>query len=251
MNVSGTASVTTDAAVAIYGSDGAGSAQININGGSYDAGGTFLALTDGDGTIAFNNASVHADVLKVGALGANGVLNIGGASLSADTTLELYAPGSNGNLNFISNVTLGGNGAKILAANSVTIFNNVVVTVGGSNPADVYANNANYTGFGGNQTTSGTFAGAGANDPQPLSNAPPFGPSSPATVTTDSDVTARTKLPLHSPPLSRPAPTSLTGKRPARQSTSIARTSCFPCWMVPLPVLGGRLRFRLGRTGGV
>ena len=119
-------------------------------------------------------------MLKVGALGTNGVLNIGGGTLSADTTLKLYAPGSNGQLNFISNVTLGGNSAKILAANSVTIFDNVVVTIGGSNPADVYTGfngetpNANYTGSGGNGSTTGTFAGAGANDPQPIENAPPF-----------------------------------------------------------------------------
>jgi hypothetical protein len=43
--------------------------------------------------------------------------------------------------------------------------------------ADVYTNNANYTGFGGNGTTTGTFAGAGAHDPQPLASAPPFGPT--------------------------------------------------------------------------
>src|SRR5205807_9601063 len=133
MNVSGTATVTTDATVQILGSDGAAAAAINFNGGSYDAGGTFLAFIDGNGTITFNNASAHADVLKVGALGTNGVLNIGGGTLSADTTLELYASGSNGQLNFVSNVTLGGNGAKILAANSVKIFDSVVVTIGGSN----------------------------------------------------------------------------------------------------------------------
>src|SRR5439155_6042057 len=93
--------------------------------------------------------------------------------------------GSNGQLNFTSNVMLGGNSAKILAANSVTIFNNVTVTIGGPNAADVYTNNANYTGFGGNGTTTGTFAGAGANDPQPLSSAPPFGSTgASATVTT-------------------------------------------------------------------
>ena len=104
------------------------------------------------------NASAHADVLKAGVFGANGVLNMGGGMLSADTTLKLYAPGSNGQLNFVSNVTLGGNSAKILAANSVTIFNNVVVTIGGPNPVDVFTNNANYTGFGGNNSTTGTFA---------------------------------------------------------------------------------------------
>jgi hypothetical protein len=91
--------------------------------------------------------------------------------------LELYASGSNGQLNFVSNVTLGGNSVKILAANSITIFDNIVVTIGGPNPAEVYTNNANYTGFGGNGTTTGTFAGAGANNPLPLDQAPPFGPA--------------------------------------------------------------------------
>jgi hypothetical protein len=194
MNVSGTASVSTDATVAIYGSDGAGSAAININGpGSYNVGGTFLTYIDGDGTITFNNATAHADVLKAGVFGTNGSVNINGGMLSADTTLELYAPGSNGQLNFVSNVTLGGNSVKILAANSVTIFNNIVVTIAGPNAAQVYTNNANYTGSGGNGTTTGTFAGAGANNPQPLANAPPFGPSSPApsTVTTPRTVTTR------------------------------------------------------------
>jgi hypothetical protein len=196
MNVSGTATVTNNATVAIYGSDGATFAAININGGTYNVGlgvgGTFLSYIDGNGTITFNNASAHADVLKAGVFGANGVLNVGGGMLSADTELKLYAPGSNGQLNFVSNVTLGGNSLKILAANSVTIFNNVVVTIGGPNPADVYTNNANYTGFGGNGATTGTFAGAGANNPQPLASAPPFGPVSspaPSTVTTPRTVT--------------------------------------------------------------
>jgi len=180
MNVSGSATVTSDATFQIFGSDGAASAAINFNGGSYDAGGTFLAYIDGNGTITFNNASAHADVLKAGVFGANGVLSIGGGTLSADSTLKLYAPGSNGQLNFVSNVTLGGNAAKILAANSVTIFNNVVVTIGGKAPADVYTNNANYSEkWGGNGTTTGTFAGAGANRPRPLSDAPPFGALSP------------------------------------------------------------------------
>ncbi|HJW37692.1 MAG TPA: FecR domain-containing protein [Candidatus Udaeobacter sp.] len=182
MNVSGTASVTTDATVAIYGSDGAGSAAININGpGSYNAGGTFLTYIDGNGQITFNNATAHADVLKAGVFGANGVLNINGGMLSADTELKLYAPGSNGTLNFLSNVTLGGSAlTKILAANTINILDNVVVTIGGPNMADVYTNNANYTGFGGNGTRTGTFAGAGAHDPLPLDQAPPFGPATPS-----------------------------------------------------------------------
>lgn len=140
----------------------------------------------------------HADVLKVGALGTNGVLTIGSGTLTADTTLKLYAPASNGQINFIANVTLGGFSAKIIAAETVTIFDDVVVTIGGELPADVYTGfidaespKANYTGFGGNGSTTGTFAGAGANNPQPIENAPPFdeGPFVPKTVATGSSST--------------------------------------------------------------
>ncbi len=173
MDVAGNANVVNDVTVAFYGSNGAADGRILINGGNYNVGGTFLTYMDGNGTITFNNASAHADVLKAGVFGANGVLNIGGGTLSADTILKLYAPGSNGKLNFVSNVTLGGN-SVILAANSVTIVDDVVVTIGGKAPADVYTNNANYTGFGGNGSTTGTFDGAGANPPQRLENRPPF-----------------------------------------------------------------------------
>jgi hypothetical protein len=179
MNVAGNANIDNDATLAIYGSSGAADSAILIDGGNYNVGGMFLNYIDGDGAITFNNASAHADILKAGVFGTNGVLNIGGGTLSADTTLKLYAPGSNGQLNFFSNVTLGGDSKKILAANSVTIFDNVVVTIGGESPASVYTNNANYTGFGGNGSRTGTFAGAGANRPKPLSEAPPFGASSP------------------------------------------------------------------------
>ncbi len=180
MDVAGNANIANDATIAFYGSDGAAASAILINGGNYNVGGTFLTYMDGSGSIIFNNPSAHADVLKAGVFGANGALNIGGGAISADTILKLYAPGSNGQLNFFSNVTLGGNSAKILAANSITIFDNVVVTIGGKAAADVYTNNANYTGFGGNGSTTGTFASAGANRPQPLSKAPQFGAPSPS-----------------------------------------------------------------------
>jgi hypothetical protein len=156
------------------------------------------------------------------------MLNIGGGTLSADTTLKLYAPGSNGSLNFVSNVTLGGNSLKILAANSVTIFDNVLVTIGGSKPADVYTGftgeipNANYTGFGGNGSTTGTFGGAGANDPQPIENAPPF------------DNTNR---------VTSSGKRSGGGRPTNTKSTLVAQMSCWRCSMMLLPVLGGRSRF--------
>jgi hypothetical protein len=218
MNVSGSTAVTGNATFQILGSDGATSAAINFNGGSYGVGGTFLSSIDANGTITFNNASVHANVLQIGALGANGVLNIGGGTLSADTTLKLYAPGSNGQLNFVSNVTLGGAGAKILAANSVTIFNSVVVTIGGSTPADVYTNHANYTGSGGNDSTTGTFSGL-VNNPQPLSSAPAFSDPPPATVTTAAASTTTTTA--KAPTLSTTSgTTSTTVKSPTLATTS-------------------------------
>jgi len=116
----------------------------------------------------------HADVIKVAALGNNGVLTVGNGLLSADTTLKLYSPGSNGTVNFVADVTLGGASTKIIAGNTVNIFNGVVVTIGGRTPASVFTNNANYTGFGGNGSRTGTFGGAGANHPLPLSQAPAF-----------------------------------------------------------------------------
>jgi hypothetical protein len=79
-------------------------------------------------------------------------------------------------VNFIANVTLGGASTKIIAGNTVNIFNGVVVNVGGQNPANVFTNNPNYSGFGGNGTRTGTFSGAGANNPLPLNQAPPLDP---------------------------------------------------------------------------
>jgi hypothetical protein len=81
---------------------------------------------------------------------------------------------------FLANVSLNGGATKSIAGDSVTINNGVIVTVGGP-AASVYVNSlglvpkANYTGFGGNGHTTGTFGGSGANDPQPLANAPPLG----------------------------------------------------------------------------
>ena len=133
------------------------------------------------GVINLTNANVHADTVKIAALGNNGILNIGGGSISADTTLQLYAPNGNGQVVFVGNVSLTGTSTKSIAGDSVTINNGILVNVTGP-AASVYVNNvagggpkANYTGFGGNGQTTGTFTGSGANNPQPLSNAPPLG----------------------------------------------------------------------------
>lgn len=150
--------------------------NIRVDRGTID-----IRHTGDAGQIALNNATLRSDIVKVGALGANGSLTIGGGSITADTILRLYSPGSNGTINFIANCTLTGGTQTVIAANTVTIANNVVVTIGGQRVADVYTGfglrgvpNANYTGFGGNGTMTGTFGGAGANKPQPLASAPAF-----------------------------------------------------------------------------
>ena len=175
-SVSGTATITTNALFQILGSDGAKTAAININGGTYNVGGTFEGYIDGNGITTLTNVAIAADTVKVGVFGTNGTLRIGGVStLSANTLLHLYAPGSNGMIDFVGNATLNSSGtAAVIAANSVTIENGVVVTIGGSSPANVFANVPNYSGRnGGNNSTTGTFAGAGATT-QPLGGQPPF-----------------------------------------------------------------------------
>jgi hypothetical protein len=111
----------------------------------------------------------------VGVFGTNGTLRIGGGTLSANTLLHLYAPSSNGIVDFVSNVTLNSTGnVPVIAANTVIIENGVVVTIGGSSPAHVFANVPNYSARnGGNNSTTGTFAGAGATT-QPLGGQPLF-----------------------------------------------------------------------------
>ncbi|MFL6539916.1 MAG: hypothetical protein ACJ8HU_04080, partial [Chthoniobacterales bacterium] len=125
---------------------------------------------------------IRADTVKVAALGTNGVLKIGGGSISADTTMQLYSTGFNGEVQFIANVSLNGNSVKSIAGNAVTILNNVAVNVTGP-AANVYVNsngqgvpNANYTGSGGNGSTTGQFTGSRANNPQPFANRPPLDP---------------------------------------------------------------------------
>ena len=175
-SVSGTATITTNALFQILGSDGAKTAAININGGTYNVGGTFEGYIDGNGITTLTNVAIAADTVKVGVFGTNGTLRIGGVStLSANTLLHLYAPGSNGMIDFVGNATLNSSGtAAVIAANTVTIENGVVVTIGGSSPANVFANVPNYSGRnGGNNSTTGTFAGAGATT-QPLGGQPPF-----------------------------------------------------------------------------
>jgi hypothetical protein len=156
-----------------------GTIMFQTAGGDINVGGTVQAdrgniemrNNGANGLIALNNATLSADTIKVGALGSNGTLNVGGGTISADTIIKLYAGGSNGTVNFTDNVTLNGNSVKNIAGDTVTIYNGKVVTVHGPAPANVYTNNPNYTGFGGNGSTTGTFAGQGAIT-KPLTGAP-------------------------------------------------------------------------------
>jgi hypothetical protein len=200
MNVSGTASVSNNATFEILGSNGvAKGAAINFNGGNYGVGGTFLGTIDGDGVITFSNASVRADVVKVGVFGTNGTLTIGGGAISANTALNLYAPGRNGTLNFVANVTLSSGTAANLAAKTITIQPSVVVNVAGNGgPGNIFTSNPNYNftpgpsyiGPPGNPS-NGSFGGNGAFDPQPLANAPSFG-GAPAPSSSTANAVAQT-----------------------------------------------------------
>jgi hypothetical protein len=129
------------------------------------------------GITSLDGATIHGDVVKISALGVNGVLNIGASNvLGADTILKLYATGSNGTINFLSNVTLT-SPTNILAAHTINISQGVVVMISSPQQAEVFTDHPNYFGFGGtgSPASSGTFGGAGAKNPLPLANAPPLG----------------------------------------------------------------------------
>jgi hypothetical protein len=149
--------------------------DIAIDGGTItaDRGDVEMRNNGANGIVSLTNANIHGDVVKIGALGANGTLNIGGGTISADSTLRLYAGGSNGTINFTDNVTLSGASAKIISGDTVNIVDGKVVTVNGPAAANVYTNHANYSGFGGNGSTTGTFGGQGAVT-HPLAGGPGF-----------------------------------------------------------------------------
>jgi hypothetical protein len=145
-----------------------------------DRGGIDIRHSGDFGSVTLDGASGHADFVKIAALGQNGVLLIGNTTLDAQNTLKLYAPSTNGMIRFVADCTIGGKVTNIIAAGTVTIDNTVTVTVTGR-PVDVYVvfgpggPQAHYTGFGGDNSTTGTFAGLGATNPQQLSAAPPLG----------------------------------------------------------------------------
>ena len=146
---------------------------INVSGGKLqaDRGTIDIKNTGQNGVITLDQATLNGGTVKVRALGKNGQLNLGGGTISADTAIQLYAGGSNGEVNFVDNVTLSGTSAKTISGNTVTIRDGKIVTIQGNGPASVFTNNPNYTGSGGNGSTTGTFGGQGAT-PAPLSSEP-------------------------------------------------------------------------------
>ena len=141
-----------------------------------DHGGIDMRHTGDLGSINLNQITARGDIIKIATLGTNGVLNIGGGTLSADSVLKLYAPSTNGAIRFTADTTIGAKVTNIIAAGTVTIVNGVTVTVLDPTPVSVFTNAAHYSAaFGGDGSTNGTFAGAGALSPQPLSAAPALG----------------------------------------------------------------------------
>ena len=148
--------------------------DVNVSGTvQADHGTEDIRNTGASGVINLTNATLNASTVKVGALGNNGTLNVGGGTISADSVIKLYAGGSNGTVNFIDNVTLDGNSVKTISGDTVTIIDGKTVTVNGPAPAAVFTNHPNYTGWGGNASTTGTFAGQGAST-HPLSQRPGY-----------------------------------------------------------------------------
>jgi quercetin dioxygenase-like cupin family protein len=172
--------------------------RINVTGATAAGGGTppdsiradkgtvDIRHTGDGGSIFLTDPNIAADTVKIGALGSSGTLSIGGGRINADTLLQLYATGSNGTVVFVSNVLLSGGSMKIIAGNTVTVNNGVVVSV--ANPkADIYVsdlNHAHYSNFnGGDNSTTGMFIEDGTAG-SPVSGAnthfgppppPPFG----------------------------------------------------------------------------
>lgn len=146
---------------------------VNINGATMraDRGQVDIHNNGSSGVINVNNSNLHGDVVKLSALGKDGQLNVGGGTISADSTISLYAGGSNGQVNFTDNVTLSGTSVKTISGDTVTIRDGKIVTISGSGPASVFTNHANYSGSGGNGSTTGIFGGTGATT-QPLSAGP-------------------------------------------------------------------------------
>ncbi|MFZ5807241.1 MAG: FecR domain-containing protein [Verrucomicrobiota bacterium] len=131
------------------------------------------------GNITMNSGayttSLTADILKVGALGAQGQINIGKTHMTASQLMKIYGGSSSGGVTFTANTTLDGAGAKMIRGYTVQINNTVTVTANGGH-LTIYTTNANYSGGGGSGGSYGSLTGSAvdASTTQPLASAPAF-----------------------------------------------------------------------------
>ncbi|MDX6766206.1 MAG: FecR domain-containing protein [Candidatus Methylacidiphilales bacterium] len=133
-----------------------------------------LQATGNNASVVIDNATLRADIVKLGAINSNGNLVIGGSTIEASSLMKLYGGTTAGNgVIFVANTNLDGSGVKYIRGQTVTINNGVTVNVTGP-AAQVFTNVANYSAInGGNGNTTGLFTGSGATT-QPLANAPSF-----------------------------------------------------------------------------
>jgi hypothetical protein len=123
-----------------------------------------VALLQADGSLDVTGAMLNADTLKLQTFGSNATLTISGSSvLTGKTQLTLYAGNGSagGEIVFAANTILSSSAAAELTAAVIKIDNNVTVTIKGPT-ALLYANTLDFSGSGGNGSTTGTFGGAGA-----------------------------------------------------------------------------------------
>ena len=140
--------------------------RASTNGGSI----TLSSLKNSGTAISIGNTGQLLSLLSATATGTGGKIQfssaggdilVSGGTINADTTLNLYGGTSNGSVRFTGNTTLSGAAAKNIAGKAVTIDDGRTVTIGGR-AARVFTDNANYTGSGGNGSTTGNFGGSGA-----------------------------------------------------------------------------------------
>jgi hypothetical protein len=116
------------------------------------------------GNVTLNNATLNASVLKVRAFGPNGVLQIGGSTLTAGDTLRLYADGSNGRVQFVSDTIINNNGTNAaIAGRTVGVDPGATVTING-NTVRIYLTNQEFILKGNGNETYGNIVGPGAPD---------------------------------------------------------------------------------------
>ena len=133
----------------------------NITLSSLKNSGTAISIGNTGQLLSLLSATATGTGGKIQFSSAGGDILVSGGTINADTTLNLYGGTSNGSVRFTGNTTLSGAAAKNIAGKAVTIDDGRTVTIGGR-AARVFTDNANYTGSGGNGSTTGNFGGSGA-----------------------------------------------------------------------------------------